>query len=103
MSTKPGRRIFEGVESTLWSLAEPPQDKPSKEQIKPTILMNQAIRVLLAEAYPQPLTVFEVTVDLLKYWKPIPIGLDDQHSSVYKNLEGGKPAFVEVSARPRTR
>lgn len=103
MSTSRGLRVFDGVESSQWSLAEPPQDTPTKEQIRPTMLMNQAIRVLLGEAYPKTLTVFEITVDLLKHWKTIPTGQYDQHSAVYKSLEGGKPLFVEVSPRPRTR
>lgn len=96
-------RIFEGVESSLWTLTEAPTDVTTKEQIKPTMLVNQAIYTLLVEAYPKPLTVFEITVDLLNYWRPIPMGLDDQHSTVYKYLEKGKPRFVEVSPRSLSR
>lgn len=93
-------RIFEGVESSLWTLADAPAEPANREQIRPTMLANQAIYTLLAESYPKPLTVFEITVDLLRHWKAIPVGNDDQHSTVYKLLERGKPRFVELSTRP---
>jgi hypothetical protein len=74
----------------LFRLADAPDTAIPLEPVNSRMSLETAIYSLLAKAYPESLTVFEVAVDLAKSGRSVPLGLDDQHSTIYKLMSGGR-------------
>lgn len=93
------KRLFQGVESALWTLAKAPEPELVTEAVSPRTPVVRALTLVLAKVYPEPQTVFEIGLELEAAGRPVPTGLWDEHSSIYQNLQNYAAVFKLVNGR----
>jgi hypothetical protein len=95
----PRRRLFRGVESAQWKLVSEPAPDLVAEVLKPNTPMVRALQVVLAKAHPEPLTVFEIGLELEAAGRTVPLGQLDEHSTIYQYLMNQAAMFQLVNGR----